>query len=106
MKRKYVLGDSTMSSPGQIARWSWLFVRISITVFSSLVLHRNVHYPPHKHRGVTTHLIVRGELTITYPEDEAPTKETLGPGGRFDVDANRVHEVWIGKEGCTYVIGE
>jgi hypothetical protein len=27
-------------------------------------------------------------------------------GDRFDVDANKRHEVWIGPEGCTYVIGE
>ena len=27
-------------------------------------------------------------------------------GDRIDVDAGKVHEVWIGPEGCTYVIGE
>lgn len=67
---------------------------------------RNAHYPPHTHAGLTTHLITRGSLTITYPEDETPTKETHGVGARIDVDANRVHEVWVGAEGCTYVIGE
>ncbi|KAF6809478.1 hypothetical protein CSOJ01_06871 [Colletotrichum sojae] len=67
---------------------------------------RNAHYPPHSHRGLTTHLIVRGSLTITYPKDERPEKVTYGVGDRIDVDAGRVHEVWIGDEGCTYVIGE
>lgn len=67
---------------------------------------RNAHYPPHKHSGVTTHLIINGALTYTYPNDPEPIKETLGVGGRWDVDANKVHEVWVGKEGCTYVIGE
>ncbi|RYP44019.1 hypothetical protein DL768_009472 [Monosporascus sp. mg162] len=62
--------------------------------------------PPHSHSGLTTHLIVNGELTITYPEDENPTKTTYSAGDRIDVDARRVHEVWIGNEGCTYVIGE
>jgi len=66
----------------------------------------NAHYPPHKHEGLTTHLIVRGQFTITYPKDPFPTKETFGPGGRIDVDANKVHEVWVGEEGCTYVVGE
>ncbi|KAF2146518.1 uncharacterized protein K452DRAFT_348291 [Aplosporella prunicola CBS 121167] len=66
----------------------------------------NAHYSPHSHRGLTTHLILRGELTITYPKDKSPTKETFGPGARLDVDAGRQHEVWIGSEGCTYVIGE
>ena len=68
--------------------------------------HRNAHYPPHKHSGVTTHLILNSSLTYTYPDDPDATKETLGVGGRWDVDANKVHEVWVGKEGCTYVIGE
>lgn len=27
-------------------------------------------------------------------------------GARIDVDAGRVHEVWMGGEGCEYVIGE
>ncbi|EON61956.1 hypothetical protein W97_01174 [Coniosporium apollinis CBS 100218] len=66
----------------------------------------NAHYPPHKHSGLTTHLILRGELTITYPQDPSPTKETFGPGARVDVDSHRLHEVWMGKEGCKYVIGE
>lgn len=69
-------------------------------------LDRNAHYSPHSHAGLTTHLITKGQLTITYPKDENPTKETFGAGDRIDVDAGRVHEVWIGKEGCTYVIGE
>jgi len=33
-------------------------------------------------------------------------EETFGPGGRVDVDAGRRHEVWMGAEGCKYVIGE
>ncbi|EOO01699.1 putative cupin -type protein [Phaeoacremonium minimum UCRPA7] len=51
--------------------------------------------------GLTTHLILRGELTITYPKDENPEKKTFGVGDRIDVDAGRVHEVWVGGEGCT-----
>ncbi|KAF2498430.1 hypothetical protein BU16DRAFT_294193 [Lophium mytilinum] len=66
----------------------------------------NAYYPPHSHRGLTTHLITNGELTITYPKDKNPTKETFGVGDRVDVDAERVHEVWMGDQGCTYVIGE
>lgn len=66
----------------------------------------NAHYAPHSHRGLTTHLILRGRLTITYPRDEKPTRDTFGVGDRVDVDAGRVHEVWMGNEGCTYVIGE
>nr|POF26181.1 hypothetical protein CFP56_22329 [Quercus suber] len=61
----------------------------------------NAHYPPHQHASLTTHLILAGALTITYPDDATPRKETFGPGGRVDVDARRRHEVWIGGEGCT-----
>ncbi|KAJ4287184.1 hypothetical protein N0V90_012582 [Kalmusia sp. IMI 367209] len=66
----------------------------------------NAYYPPHRHGGLTTHLILDGQLTITYPEDKEPKKETFGPGDRIDVDARKLHEVWMGSEGCTYVIGE
>ncbi|KAK1758520.1 hypothetical protein QBC47DRAFT_411210 [Echria macrotheca] len=76
----------------------------------------NAYYPPHSHAGVTTHLILAGELTIAYPSsssqkdgDDNKTeieKVTYGVGDRIDVPAGRVHEVWMGREGCTYVIGE
>ncbi|CEL07266.1 hypothetical protein ASPCAL10429 [Aspergillus calidoustus] len=72
----------------------------------------NAYYPPHTHGGPTTHLIRRGTLTITYPDDNARlhngevVKETFGVGARVDVPANKRHEVWIGEEGCEYVIGE
>ncbi|GIZ39973.1 hypothetical protein CKM354_000333200 [Cercospora kikuchii] len=66
----------------------------------------NAHYPPHSHAGLTTHLILAGELTITYPDDANPRQETFGPGSRLDVDANRRHEVFVSSAGCTYVIGE
>ncbi len=33
-------------------------------------------------------------------------KETFGVGERIDVEAGRRHEVWMGGEGCEYVVGE
>ena len=66
----------------------------------------NAHYPPHSHSCLTTHLIRRGTLTIMYPKDDRPVKQTFGVGDRVDVDARRTHEVWMGDEGCEYVIGE
>jgi len=66
----------------------------------------NAYYAPHKHSSLTTHLILRGQLTISYPDDPSPKKETFGPGAVVDVDAGKRHEVWMGSEGCTYVIGE
>ena len=55
---------------------------------------------------LTTHLIRRGQLTITYPKETGSKKEIFVVGDRVDVEAGRVHEVWMGNEGCEYVIGE
>lgn len=60
----------------------------------------NAYYPPHSHSGLTTHLILKGTLTISYPDDGKPQKETFVTGARLDVDAGRLHEVWIGESGC------
>jgi len=35
-----------------------------------------------------------------------PEEMTFRVGDRVDVDAGKVHEVWMGGEGCEYVIGE
>ena len=70
------------------------------------VYRRNAYYSPHSHSGLTTHLIRRGELTITYLNEQEAKKETFGVGSRIDVAAGQVHEVWMGPEGCEYVIGE
>ena len=78
-----------------------------VLIFRTLLIScRNAYYPPHSHSKLTTHLIRRGSLTITYPKDVAAGKETFNVGARVDVDAGRVHEVWMGREGCEYVIGE
>lgn len=77
-----------------------------------LISSSNAYYSPHTHTGLTTHLIRRGSLTISYPEDNSVSnsgqakKETYGVGERIDVPAGKLHEVWIGDEGCEYVIGE
>lgn len=81
-------------------------ISMYFVVWYVLTRRSNAHYPPHKHSGVTTHLILNGSLTYTYPNEPDAKKETLGVGGRWDVDANKVHEVWVGEQGCTYVIGE
>ncbi|KAI0862927.1 hypothetical protein F4860DRAFT_470995 [Xylaria cubensis] len=60
----------------------------------------------HSHNGLTTHLIVDGQLTITFPKDASPSKTTYSVGDRVDVEARRLHEVWVGPQGCTMVIGE
>ncbi|KAI0475945.1 hypothetical protein GGR56DRAFT_674456 [Xylariaceae sp. FL0804] len=44
------------------------------------------------HSGLTTHLVLDGQLTITYPRDARPEKTTYSVGDRVDVAAGRVHE--------------
>lgn len=97
-----------MSSPGAIHRE---LVAASLLLMRSLTWRRpwpcrNAHYPPHSHAGLTTHLITKGEMTLWYPRDASPEKTTFGVGARVDVDAGRIHEVQVGSNGCTYVIGE
>lgn len=67
---------------------------------------RNAYYRPHSHAGLTTHIILRGELTIRYPDADLPEKQTFGPGSIVNVEAKQRHEVWVGDQGCTYTIGE
>ncbi len=75
-----------------------------------MLISASADYSPHSHAGLTTHVILSGQLTIAYPRDgdaeQAEKRTTYGVGDRIDVDAGRVHEVWIGEGGCTYVIGE
>ncbi|KAL4242523.1 hypothetical protein ABKN59_011775 [Abortiporus biennis] len=68
--------------------------------------HGDDYYKPHTHSTLTTHLILTGTLTIKYPEDDPNKMEMFGPGSRIDVPAGKVHEVWVGRKGCKYVIGE
>ena len=92
--------------PGQIFHFPQYLAKLIHVELTEGFPCRNAHYAPHSHHGLTTHLIRSGALTITYPKDERPTKETFGVGDRVDVEAGRVHEVWMGDEGCEYVIGE
>lgn len=80
--------------------------RISESLADIMHRRRKAHYAPHSHNCRTTHLIRRGTLTIHYPKEEMSTRETFGVGSRVDVEAGRVHEVWMGDEGCEYIIGE
>ncbi|OJD12149.1 hypothetical protein AJ78_07206 [Emergomyces pasteurianus Ep9510] len=71
---------------------------------ASFPLYENAYYAPHAHVGNITHLILGGSFTTTYPHDTANQKEKFGSGAR--VESGKVHEVWIGLEGCEYVIRE
>jgi len=51
-------------------------------------------------------MVVNGQLTILFPEDADAQKVILEPGDVVDIDTGRLHEVWIGANGCTTVNGD
>ena len=62
----------------------------------------NATYGDHTHPTLTTHIILKGELTLT-SERKTTTHKA---GERVDVPANTVHSAKMGSEGCKYVIGK
>jgi quercetin dioxygenase-like cupin family protein len=59
-------------------------------------------YPEHTHEGLTAHIILDGEMTLSM---RGVTK-TYHAGERCDVPAGAVHAARMGPEGCRYLIGE
>jgi quercetin dioxygenase-like cupin family protein len=59
-------------------------------------------YPDHTHAGLTAHIILDGEMTLTM--DGGP--QTYRVGDRCDVPAGAVHSALMGPRGCRYVVGE
>ena len=73
--------------------------------FSGIFSHTDAagaYYPDHTHSGITAHIVLEGEITVT----SEGTTETYRAGDRFDVPAGSVHSAKIGPAGCTYMIGE
>ena len=62
----------------------------------------NAAYPDHTHGGLTAHIILDGEMTLTM---NGETK-TYRVGERCDVGAGEVHSATMGPKGCRYLIGE
>jgi mannose-6-phosphate isomerase-like protein (cupin superfamily) len=59
-------------------------------------------YPDHTHTGLTAHIILDGEMTLTMNGKS----QTYGPGERSDVPAGAVHSARMGWQGCRYLVGE
>jgi len=62
----------------------------------------NAHYPDHTHAGLTAHIILDGEMTLTM----AGESRTYRVGERCDVPAGAVHSARMGPHGCRYLVGE
>jgi len=59
-------------------------------------------YPDHTHAGLTAHIILDGEMTLTM--DGA--SQTYRVGERCDVPAGATHSARMGPHGCRYLVGE
>jgi quercetin dioxygenase-like cupin family protein len=59
-------------------------------------------YSDHTHAGLTAHIILDGEMTLTM--DGAA--QTYRVGDRCDVPAGAVHSALMGPRGCRYLVGE
>lgn len=59
-------------------------------------------YPDHTHAGLTAHIILDGEMTLTMKG----TSQTCRIGDRCDVPAGAVHSAQMGPRGCRYLVGE
>lgn len=60
------------------------------------------YYPVHTHAGLTAHIILDGEMTLTM--DGA--SQTYRVGERCDVPAGATHSARMGPHGCRYLVGE
>lgn len=59
-------------------------------------------YPDHTHDGLTAHIILNGEMTLTMNG----ASSTYHAGDRCDVPAGATHSAQMGPQGCRYIIGE
>jgi len=62
----------------------------------------NAYYPDHTHAGLTAHVILDGEMTLSC----GGKTETFRVGDRCDVPAGAVHSARMGTQGCRYLVGE
>jgi len=62
----------------------------------------NAYYPDHTHGGLTAHIILDGEMTLTV----GGASKSYRVGDRCDVGAGEVHSAKMGPSGCRYLIGE
>lgn len=62
----------------------------------------NAFYPNHTHAGLTAHIILDGEMTLT----TGAKSQTYRVGERCDVPAGTVHSAQMGPKGCRYLVGE
>jgi quercetin dioxygenase-like cupin family protein len=60
------------------------------------------YYPNHTHTGLTAHVILDGEMTLTL-EGRPHVYRT---GERIDVPAGAVHSARMGPKGCKYLVGQ
>lgn len=79
--------------------------KLSEEGFKGIFVHTDnpsAYYPDHTHKGITAHVVLDGEITVTV---DGHTK-TYCSGERFDVPSGEIHSARVGDKGCRYIIGE
>ena len=59
-------------------------------------------YPDHAHAGLTAHIVLDGEMTLTMNGES----HSYAVGERCDVPAGVTHSARMGPRGCRYLVGE
>jgi mannose-6-phosphate isomerase-like protein (cupin superfamily) len=59
-------------------------------------------YSDHTHAGLTAHVILDGEMTLTM----GGKSQAFRVGDRCDVPAGATHSAKMGLNGCRYLVGE
>jgi quercetin dioxygenase-like cupin family protein len=63
----------------------------------------HTEYEEHTHRDRVTIFVTHGEVTFCFKDQ---TNRTVKKGERFDVPPGIRHTATVGKDGCSYVVGE
>jgi|AntRauTorckE6833_2_1112554.scaffolds.fasta_scaffold83630_2 hypothetical protein len=63
----------------------------------------NTKYAEHFHQGKVSLFITAGEISFSFPSKK---EKTIVRGQRFDVPVQVTHSAVVGKNGCSYVVGE
>ena len=72
--------------------------------FSQVVTHTDppdFYYPDHSHPVDTTHVVLLGDMSVSFEGKARIVKE----GERLDVSKHVVHSAKIGSGGCTFLTG-
>ncbi|KAK4124953.1 hypothetical protein N657DRAFT_670814 [Parathielavia appendiculata] len=71
----------------------------------------NAYCPPHSHADCFLYVILEGEITVCYHADYGTgySPNVVLTYRQLDcvmIESDQLHEVWIGDQGCKFVVGK